>query len=159
MNERRKQRRVDVAWILRLPRPQGGLVQSRTVNVSCSGLLFLSPQAYEKDEVLRIELDLSTGCTLHAAVRIARELPGGTRVHTYGAQFIEFADHGYERLEETLTSIRRRRSGARLLARERAQSGAAPVMPSPSNPTATRMDGRRWGPRAEDSPGSTRPLL
>jgi hypothetical protein len=151
MNDKRKQPRINVAWILRLAHRQGGHIQSRTVNVSGSGILFVSPQFYSKDEIVEIEMDISTGCTLRAIIRIARELPGGGRIRTYGAQFLRFAEDDYERLKETLEMILQRQSGGgSMLPEESPQPTLTPV--SAPKPAPSRLVDRRWGPRAEDSP-------
>jgi hypothetical protein len=150
MNEKRKRRRIEVTWLLRIPNPQGGQIQSRTMNVSASGIMFQSPQSYKRNDVFPIEMDVSNGCTLRVVVRIAREIPGSPRVHTYGAQFLKFADDGQKVLEETLVVISQRQAGDRLNSRIASQSPVASAPPHSAQPEPSSLDDRRWGPRSHD---------
>jgi hypothetical protein len=155
MSEKRKNRRVEVAWILRLPHRQGGHFQSRTINVSGSGLLFVSPQSFARNEFIAVSMDVSSGLTLKAIIRITRELPGSSRIYTYGAEFVEFADNGRSRLDETLTAIRQRHSGERKTTIAAPNPGRRDTDSKPDRiprPETTRLNDRRWGPTIEDSP-------
>jgi hypothetical protein len=124
------------------------------VNVSSTGLQFVSSQAYRLGEIVAVEIDVSSGATLGAVMCITREVPGSSRVHTYGARFVEFKDHGRQLLNETLAAIWQRRSVNTTAASVPASPAAAvsePMPPLDQTPPQPDND-RRWGPTIKESP-------
>ncbi len=100
-------------------------------------------------------MDVTSGCTLKAVIRITRELPGSPRIYTYGAEFVEFSENGRERLDEILSAICQRKAGDSRIVKPETNTTRLAANPKPdadTRPATTRLADRRWGPTIDDSP-------
>ncbi len=124
MPENREERRYEVEWPVRVIHEGGEYTYSKTLNVSPTGLSFITSHRYYDGELLVAELTLGAACVVQCVARVVRELPRSSRFYCYAALFEQFTGNGGELLAETLQLIQRREH----LPEEPA---LAPVAPAP----------------------------
>lgn len=107
MKERREERRFDVRWYLRAGHRVYGCVFGHTINVSASGLLFVTPKRYEVDSLVEMEIALGVTRFVRCIAQIVREHPASGGQYAYGAIFHSFHDQDREIYAETLLAMLR----------------------------------------------------
>ena len=120
---KRKARRIPVGWTLEIKNRNGDNIRSRILNISQTGILFMSPHHFQNNEMLKMVIVVRPTFQVQCVARIVRELPGSSRIATFAAEFFRFADHGEKLLMETLTEVLKRAPEERL-----------PTVPEPKSP-------------------------
>jgi c-di-GMP-binding flagellar brake protein YcgR len=107
MHDRREAPRYDVGWPLRAERAQAEIATGRVLNVSASGLLFVSPRRYEVGDMTEIVFSLDPFSSIHCVVRIVREGPPAEGCYAYGVEFNDMADQDRRLLKNALLAMLR----------------------------------------------------
>ena len=122
-------------WTLELTNRAGDSSHSKIVNVSETGILFMSPHPFRSNDMLGMVIVVRTTCQIRCVARVVRELPGSSRFATYAAEFVRFADDGQRVLRETLAeAIKRLPAEALPESPKRPAPKPAVASPPPSQP-------------------------
>ena len=131
---KRKARRISVDWTLELTNKAGASLRSRIVNVSRTGILFMSPHPFHANEMLRMVIVVRSTCQITCVARVVRQLPGTSRFATYAAEFVGFTEDGQSLFLETLAEVLKRAPDEKVVIPEAKPPPRAAAPPPPSNP-------------------------
>jgi hypothetical protein len=107
MDDRRIEARLDVCWYLRAGHRTAGINCARTLNVSTSGLLFLSQWPYDIGDNVEMEIFTGPVTAIRCVVKIVREQVASGPNKAYGAEFVKLSDANREILAAALLAARR----------------------------------------------------
>lgn len=157
--DKRKERRVTVNWPLQLSNQSGGAIRSRIVDISTTGIQFVSTQSYAKGDMLGMEIVIRPACVIRCVGRVVREATRTARYVIYGAEFVYFSGDGKQLLQSTLTEVVNRIPEASAAKKSSSESLNIPD-PEPSTrlpeskPTTAGSDS--WGFRAMEARDDSR---
>lgn len=100
--DRRGTPRCVITWPLYTGPQTAERFSGMVVNVSRSGLLFLSSERYQVGDLVEMEIGISPLLSHHSVVRIVREEPGEAGQWAYGAEFLTMLEEDRVILHRTL---------------------------------------------------------
>jgi len=109
--DRRRERRFAVRWPMRAGHRTFGCIAGRVINISATGLLFLSPKRYHIGDMIELEIGISPTGLIRCVTRIVREEPASDEQYAYGAEFKHMTEEDRTQLNEVLLAMRRSELG------------------------------------------------
>ena len=107
-NEKRAEQRYMVNWPMQVCRGNRGWTNCKTVDISATGVLFVSADRYRAEELVLMEVAIRPTVLVQGVARIVREIGDSGRCFRYAAEFRDFSADGRRLLKDTLNAIRRR---------------------------------------------------
>jgi len=106
LRDRRGERRFMVNWHIRAGHRKGP-IKGRVLDISVSGIQFLSPLEYQLGDLVEVEIWLGSLTSIRGVVRIVRVAGAVAEGHLYGAEFQQFKDDGRQVLSDRLLGMLR----------------------------------------------------
>ncbi len=105
MRKEGRAERQAVLWPCRIQHPEKGVLTGNVLNISPSGVGFLSPTRCGVGSVLEMEICFTAAAIMRCRVRITRESPERLGRYVCGAQFEQFYAKGKQLLHSKLLGI------------------------------------------------------
>ena len=107
-HDKRSEQRFLVNWPLQICRGHRGWTNCKTVDISASGILFLSAERIRVDEPVMLEIAIRPTVQVRCIAKVVREIASSGRCFRYAASFRDYSADGRRLLKDTLLAIRRR---------------------------------------------------
>ena len=107
-HEKRSEQRFLGNWPLQVGRSHRGWTNCKTVDISVSGILFLSAERLRLEEPIIIEIAIRPTVLVRCVAKIVREVSSSGRCFRYADSFRDHSADGRRLLKDTLLAIRRR---------------------------------------------------
>src|SRR5438132_12396943 len=111
MAQKLRPRRFSMQWAVNISHATASRICGRTVNISTTGLLFVSPLRFRVGDLVTLEIDVNGASFIRCNVKIVRERVGGRGMFVFGATFAEISDAHRKILSEALLKIYRSELG------------------------------------------------
>jgi len=106
MSEKSRGRRFNANWFVRIfDSKTRSWIWGRSVNVSVSGIMFLSPNRFSMGELIQMDITISPQVVVQCYVRVVRVGPPSASYYSYGAVYAKFERNGQQVISDTILSL------------------------------------------------------
>jgi hypothetical protein len=105
--EKRHGRRFNVNWAVYIGHPTCGFVLGKTINVSLSGIAFLSGLRYPVYDQISLQIEVSPMETIRCVGQIVREKSTSAGKYSYSVRLLRFSGNDRRTYSDKLLELRR----------------------------------------------------